>query len=288
MRQNQSSTTAEGVAIVRAIETSRPEGKRICYDPIARSMVPGYKFFFSKLIIDSGLYGRFFPGTIEFITARERYIDDFLKACLSKGLDQIVILGAGYDTRAYRIEGIEKMRVFEVDHPATQALKLRRLKKAIGPLPDHVTFVPIDFDTQTLDERLPAGDYTEHGKTLFIWQGVTGYLTLEAFDNTLTFIARHSGQGSDVIFDYFTKDALYGPEVKKIRLLMTAIGEEIVFGIDGDQIESFLTHRGFCSIHNVDAEELKRLYFTGPNAGRPIRKGVNIVSARVCEEVQFH
>ena len=203
MRQKQSSTTAEGMALVRAIESSRPEVKRICYDPIARSLIPGYKFFLSILTIDSGLYGRFFPGAIEFITARERYIDDFLKACLGEGLDQVVILGAGFDTRAYRIEGIEKTRVFEVDHPATQEAKLKRLKKIIDPMPDHVTFVPIDFNAQTLAERLPANGYNEHGKTLFIWQGVTGYLTAEGVDSTLAFIANHSGPGSAVIFDLF-------------------------------------------------------------------------------------
>lgn len=95
MRQKRSSPTAEGMALIRAIETSRPEETRICYDPIARSLIPGYKFFLSRLTIDSGLYGRFSPGATEFITARERYIEDFLKACLSEGLDQVVILGAG-------------------------------------------------------------------------------------------------------------------------------------------------------------------------------------------------
>lgn len=93
---------------MRAIEASRPEGARICYDPIARSLVNGFSFTMSKLVIDSGLYARLSDGAIEFITARERYIDDFLKACLSEGLDQVVILGAGFDTRAYRIAGIEQ------------------------------------------------------------------------------------------------------------------------------------------------------------------------------------
>jgi len=266
---------------VRAIEASRQAGKRICYDPIARSLVPGYKFILSKLTVDSGLYGRFFPGAIEFITARERYIDDFLKACLREGLDQVVVLGAGFDTRAYRIEGIEKTRIFEVDYPATQETKQKRLKKVIDPLPDYVTFVSIDFNTQALDERLPANGYDEHGKTLFIWQGVTGYLTPEAVDNTLAFISNHSGQASAVIFDYMTNEALRGPAGKKIRPLMRVIGEDIISGIDEDQIEPFLTQRGFRDIRNVDADELKRLYFTGPNAGRVISKGVNIVSARV-------
>jgi methyltransferase (TIGR00027 family) len=107
MREKQQPiNTAEGMAIVRAIEASKPEGKRICYDPIARSLVSGIKFTHSKMVIDSGIYGRMFKGAIEFITVRERYIDDFLAKCLSEELDQVVILGAGFDTRAYRIQGI--------------------------------------------------------------------------------------------------------------------------------------------------------------------------------------
>jgi len=284
MENIQSSTTAEGMALVRAIEASKPRGKQICYDPIARSMVSGYKFRLSKLIIESGLYGRFFPGAIEFITARERYIDDFLKVCLSEGLDQVVILGAGFDTRAYRIMGIEKTRVFEVDHPATQELKLKRLKKSIGPLPDHITFVPMDFNTQKPAERLPATGYDEQGKTLFIWQGVTMYLTAEGVDSTLAFIANHSGTDSAVVFDYFYNEFLRDSNnliVKRLRRIMQVIGEEHVFGIDEGQLDPFLARRSFRDVHNADAEELKRLYFIGPNAGRVLSTFVAIASARV-------
>lgn len=267
------------MALVRAIEASRPEGVRICYDPIARSLVKGISFTLSKLVIDSGIYGLMFRGAIEFITARERYIDDFLKACLSEGLDQVVILGAGFDTRAYRIAGIDKTRVFEVDHPATQEVKLKRLKKVIDPLPDHVTFVRMDFNTQTLGERLPSSGYDEQGKTLFIWQGVTMYITPEGVDRTLAFIAHHSGPGSAVIFDYFYNETL--SDMKTVRWITRAIGERLIFGIDEGQIEPFLTRRGFRDIHNATTGELKRLYFTGPNAGRPISTGVAIASARV-------
>jgi methyltransferase (TIGR00027 family) len=284
MEQKQSSTTAEGIALVRAIEASRPPDKRICYDPIARALVNPISVFLSKLVIDYGIYDRFFApgvGAIEFITARERYIDDFLKACLSEGLDQVVILGAGFDTRAYRIAGIEQTRVFEVDHPATQEVKLQRLRKVIDPLPDHVTFIPVDFNTHTLAERLLASSYDEQGKTLFIWQGVTMYLTPEGIESTLAFITNHSGLGSAVVFDYFYNKTLRDMKMDTARRITRAIGEELIFGIDEGQIEPFLTRRGFRDIRNADAEDLTRLYFTGPNAGRVIGTGVTIASARV-------
>ena len=277
--KQQSSSTAEGMALVRALETSKPADRRICYDPIARSLISGFAYTMSKLVIDSGLYARLSQGAIEFIVARERYIDDFLSVCLKEGLDQVVLLGAGFDTRAYRIPGIEQTRVFEVDHPATQADKLKRLKKVIDPLPVHVTFVPLDFNTQTLAERLSASGYDEHAKTLFIWQGVIMYLTAEGVDNTLAFIAQHAGIGSAVIFDYFTNESLH--KMKTERRITRGMGEGLIFGIDEGQVEPFLTRRGFRDVRNATTEDLKRLYFSGPNAGRVISEGAAIASARV-------
>jgi methyltransferase (TIGR00027 family) len=186
--------------------------------------------------------------------------------------------------RAFRIPGIEKTHVFEIDQPATQAVKLEKLKKAINPLPPHVTFLPVDFNTQSLEERLPAAGYDERGKTLFIWQGVTFFLTIEGVESTLRFIANHSGPGSAVIFDFMYNEILRDtsrPEVKNMRRAAQLTGEEYLFGIDRGQIEPFLTQRGFREVCSVTLEEVKQRYFTGPNAARMVAKGVEIVSARV-------
>ena len=285
MKKNQSSRSAEGVAYFRAIEAQRPVSERICYDPYARALIPGvilYSLF--KLMINSGIYERIAPGATAFIVGRERYIDDFLKASLLEGVDQVVILGAGFDTRAYRIPGIEKTRVFEIDHPDTQAVKLDRLKKVINPLPSYVTFIPVDFNTQQLGKRLQSSGYNEQGKTLFIWQGVTYFLTQEGVDSTLDFIANHSGDGSTVIFDYFYNETLHDTSRgygKMMKQAARVSGEAYLFGIDQGQIEPFLTQRGFHDIHNVTLEDLKPLYFTGSNAGRVLPKGIAIVSATV-------
>lgn len=279
MKQKQSSRTAEGMAIMRAIEAAKPEGERLCYDPFARSPINGFSFLMSKLTIASGLYGLFFPGAAEFVLVRERYIDDFLQERLREGLDQVVILGAGFDTRAYRIAGIEKTRVFEVDHPATQADKLQRLQKVVNPLPAHVSFVAVDFNSQTLADRLRASGYDEDGETLFIWQGVTMYLTPKGVDGTLAFIAGRSGPGSAVIFDYFYTETLR--RMKATKGILRLIGERLTFGIDEGQIVSFLSRRGCREVHSADGDELSRLYLTGPNVGRPISPGVAIASARV-------
>ena len=182
------------------------------------------------------------------LSHRERYIDDFLITCLKEGLDQVVILGAGFDTRPYRIAGIQKTRVFEIDHPATQAEKLKRLQKVIDPLPAHVTFLPVDFNTQTLDTCLLGNGYDEHAKTLFIWQGVTYFLTREGVDSTLAFISAHSGPGSTLVFDYFYNEVFNDKTngyAKALRRAAQVSGEDYMFGIDRGQIEPFLTSAAF-------------------------------------------
>lgn len=267
--------------MLRAIETEKPESIRICYDPIAKYMEPKYSpvaLWAMKGFINSRFYDRMSTGALGLIVVRERYIDDYLKASLSKGLDQVVILGAGFDTRAYRIAGIEKTRVFEIDQPATQAEKLLRLKKVIDPLPQHVTFLPVDFNTQTLAERLPASGYNEKGKTLFIWQGVTYFLTKEGVDSTLAFIANHSGPGSAVIFDYMYTKTLHE---KRLQQAAKTSGEPYLFGIDPDRIEPFMAQRGFQDVQSKDFEELKQIYFNGMNASRLVPPGIAIASACV-------
>ncbi|MGB8312113.1 MAG: class I SAM-dependent methyltransferase [Halobacteriota archaeon] len=98
-------------------------------------------------------------AVIGFVVARERYIDDYLRSCIDGGLEQLVILGTGYDSRAYRFEGLKRAKVFEVDHPATQRIKVVKLKTALGKLPENVVFVSIDFIKETLGRRLNACGY---------------------------------------------------------------------------------------------------------------------------------
>lgn len=281
MAENKASVSAGGVAMLRAIETEKPEALRVCSDPLAAAMAPRYSPFMlwiTKAILRTDFYDRLSSGAVGMIVARERYIDDFLKARLSEGLDQVVLLGAGFDTRAYRTPGIEKTRVFEIDQPATQADKVERLKKAINTLPANVTFLPVDFNTQTLAERLLSSGYNEKGKTLFIWQGVTYFLTAEGVDNTLRYIANHSGSGSSVIFDYMYTETLHS---KRMQQAAKMSGEPYIFGIDADQIRTFLTERGFGDVDSKEFEELKKIYFIGKNAVRRVPPGMAIASARV-------
>src|SRR5947209_7597693 len=114
------------------------------------------------------------------VVVRTRYIDDLLSAALRHGVDQVVILGAGFDCRAYRIQGIERTRVFEVDHPLTQGKKQDVLRRRLGALPPHVAMLALDFNTHTLDTVLPGAGYRREAQTFFMCEGVTHYLSAGA------------------------------------------------------------------------------------------------------------
>jgi len=213
MKKDRTSMTAIGIAVTRAVESERPAGERLIYDPFAWQFVPRWMLRATALVVSIGYAEWRGPGVMGYLIARERYIDDCLEACLIDGLQQLVILGAGYDARAYRYrEQLAGARVFEVDHPATQADKLAKLVRIFGQVPQHVIFVPVDFTTQKLDDRLLESGYDPRLKTLFIWQGVTMYLTAEAVDATLAFVSKCSAEGSRVIFDYITQVATQGSQ----------------------------------------------------------------------------
>ncbi len=285
MRKKQSSLTAAGIALVRAIESEKPVNERICYDPYARQFIPAWMYHILGFFIKSGYTERRGPGVNGFLVARDRYIDDVLIRFLEEGLEQLVILGAGYDSRPYRFDLSGWVKTLEVDHPTTQIDKLKKVQAIFGKIPKHVSYVAIDFNIQMLEECLLATEYDPQLKTLFIWQGVLMYLTNEAVDATLRFVVNHSGPGSAIVFDYIYRAVLDGDqrqnEVINMRRYRFMTGEGLTFGIPEGEIEAFLNVRGFRQVEDVNVDHLKSTYFTGKNAGRKVVGGYGIVIGRV-------
>lgn len=276
MRPNQSSLTAMGTAAERAIEMERPVEERICCDPIARQFLPAWFYAFMKRLTASGYAQKHAAGDLGFIVARCRYMDDVLSEELGRGIQQLVILGAGYDSRAYRFDRLkDRVKIFEVDHPATQKNKLKKLERILGSggLPGYVTFVPVDFTRQTLAARLPEYGYSERLKTLFIWEGVTMYLDAPSVESTLAFVASHSAPGSAIVFDYMCKQPVVPKRdigILLVSFLRSFFKEVRSFKIEVEQIEPFLVGHGFNQVRNVTAADLRARYFTGKNAGRKV------------------
>jgi methyltransferase (TIGR00027 family) len=267
MKKGQTSTNAQGIALARALEYERPPAERICDDPLARKFIsPGF-FLLGKAF--AGYGERKGPGVLGFLVVRCRYMDDCLKQAVSSGARQAVILGAGLDSRAYRLEECKHgLRVFEVDQPATQGGKIEKVRRILGALPAYVTYVPIDFNAEGPGKLLSAG-YDPGKKTLFVWEGVTYYLEAGAVDRTLAFVAAHSAPGSSIVFDYAYSSALTAVkkrgEIARIQRASRFTGEGLTFGIEQGEVEPFLKARGFEHIVIMTAEDLHRRYFTGAN-----------------------
>jgi methyltransferase (TIGR00027 family) len=283
MKKNRSSTTAQGIALARALEYERPAAERICDDPLARKFVDTGFYLLGKLF--AGYGERVGPGVLGFLAVRCRYMDDLLKESLSTGIAQVVILGAGFDSRAYRFgELLRGVKVFEVDHPATQKGKIEKLNRIFGRVPEYISYVPIDFQTEDLGKLISSG-YVPSKKTLFIWEGVIQYLTADAVDQTLAFVAQQSAPGSSIVFDYLYASALHAEEkrgeIERMSRARRFTGEGLIFGIEEGTIGEFLRARGFTRVVDMTADDLHAKYFTGANLKRTVAPVYAIARATV-------
>lgn len=290
MNPNQASVTAENNATLRAHESMRPDSERLCYDPYAVYFLPDRIFSAvdrsDQIKWDVAAWESRFPGVGNAIIARTRFIDDRLEAAIDEGIRQLVILGAGYDTRALRCEALaDAVTVFEIDHPTTQNRKLERLRKYVDVDLPHVRYIPMDFDTDDLSEKLLRSGFDGRLKTLFIWEGVTYYLAAAAVDRTLAAIHRRSVPQSQVIFDYFPPSVADGttrlPEARALSEGLSRIGEAILFGIEPDRIDAYMYTRGFSVTHNLTLADYKNIYFKGPNTNRDVSDMFIFVQAMV-------
>ena len=234
-----------------------------------------------------------FPGIVNSILARTRFIDDCLITAIGDGIRQLVILGAGYDTRVLRFGALwDSVTVFELDHPDTQRIKLQRIQMHIGANLPHVRYIPIDFSKDGLSETLFAHGYDLQLKTFFIWEGVTYYIPDMVVDGTLTFIRRYAGRGSSVVFDYFPSSVADGTtdlaEARALRDGLQTIGEAIVFGIAPDCITDFLSQRGFNVTAHLTSTDYHARYFLGANRSRRVSDIFIFVQAQVDDSIDRH
>jgi methyltransferase (TIGR00027 family) len=224
------------------------------------------------------------PGAVGSLLCRTRYIDDALGRALEENLDQVVILGAGFDTRPYRVPGVEETVVFEVDHPAAQALKRARLEHVLGGLPSHVTFVPIDFGRHRLGEALDTAGFQSDARTFFIWEGVTQYITGQAVDATLRYVSRSAGAGSKIVFTYIWQGIIDGSARSQIeeRIVEFAgrAGSPWIFGLEPVGIPAYLAQRGLTVIEDVGAEEYRERYLEPVGRRMNVFEGERMVLAR--------
>jgi methyltransferase (TIGR00027 family) len=274
------------------MESLKPQNQRICYDPYAAMILPpGFTVIGEHTIPPETALERFkglIPGFHEHFLARTRYIDEYLQHFIKNDLEQLVILGAGYDSRPYRFPELNNtIPIFEVDYPATQAYKIEKLKEILKTIPTNVNYVSIDFLAESLPAVLAENGYRNDLKTLFIWEGVTMYIAAEAVDETLSFISSNNRKGSAVIFDFTYADVVEGKseiyEAKEWLKIASTSDEPLTFGIEKGKIEDFLRERGYRNIECITNEYFKTHYFTGCNEGVGSTPILSLVHADVGE-----
>jgi methyltransferase (TIGR00027 family) len=268
------SRTATVVALWRARESSRTATTRLFEDPFAPAFL-GWRFRWALSLSRLPVVGASVPwrlidghwsGSRGTVVVRTRYIDDLLGAALQRGVDQVVIFGAGFDCRAYRIRGIERIRVFEVDHPMTQGKKQDVLRRCLGALPPHVAMIAIDFNTHTLDTVLPGAGYRREAQTFFICEGVTHYLSAGAVNTLLRYVARNAAVGSQMVFTYIHRAALEGSVTfagaERTLAVVQRVGEPYTFGFDPAELPQYLAARDLRLIEDVGARTYRERYLS--------------------------
>lgn len=271
MNANRPSRTAEHNALFRAIEDSRPPQARIVSDPLAfRFLGAPFRFaaHLSRLPALRVLLCRYidhrWPGSRTSLVARTRLIDDYVARALGSGVRQIVLLGAGFDSRAYRLPGADRVRFFEIDHPNTSAKKTALVGRLFGSPPAHVRYVPVDFQTERLGPVLADTGFDARDRSLFLWEGVSNYLTEETVRGTLSFIASLA-EGTHLVFTYVDQSVIRNPcgfaGGREVQRTIAKLEEPWTFGIRPESATEFLRECGLSLDSDLSAAEYRRLYY---------------------------
>jgi len=217
---------------------------------------------FTKVAAPKGIY--------EYVIARTKYIDAVFKQALAEQFDQVLIFGAGFDTRALRFQdAMGNTRVFELDVPVTQQAKIIQYQKRHLAVPPSLTFIAVDFDKESLSMKLDEAGFCMHRQSLFILEGLVMYLQPESVEATFQTIRDYAGKGSWVVFDYIyasvlRKEGIYYGETGIVQTVSGA-GEQWHFGIEKGEIEQFLAKYAMQLIDHKDAKDLEQAYFSDSN-----------------------
>ncbi len=286
MVPNRPSQTAEAVCLMRASERPRDPARRILDDPYAVLFLgPVARATLASLDMTAPitrLTDRFASGLTTFVVCRHRWIDERMLAALRRGVEQVVILGAGYDTRAHRFANeLDGRPVYEVDFPATSRRKAKIVAREARHLPvADVHRVEIDFEKDSLGDRLALAGFRRGAPTFVVWEGVSMYLTREAVKGTLGAVRELVGKGSEAAMDFWYLIDSPGILATAQRVganLLALLGEPVTFGIHPEDVGPFLRRLGWKQAALAEGAELEKLYVKD---GRRMQPAVYVAAAR--------
>jgi methyltransferase (TIGR00027 family) len=273
------SFTASMIAVSRGLGRVLPEDARLIEDPY------GERFSTSRVLDFARRHARGFlypvlESLLLHVQVRTRLLDEALLSFVDRGGAQVLLLGAGYDTRASRLEKVrERARVFEVDHPATQTRK-----RAVIADPANVVYVPWDFEaqqTRDLPAALRQAGLDPARPTFVLWEGVTMYLSDDAVDATTRAVAALCAPGSPFVFTYIERAALKRPSLgaRLVGLVVRGVGEPLTFGFDPATLGAWLAERGFSLGHDVGMADAARVLLPARFAHRFTRGAARVAFA---------
>jgi methyltransferase (TIGR00027 family) len=289
MRSGRASKTAEHNALFRALEARRPPSERVIADLLAEGFL---SWPYRAVVVparwrvwrDTATHyiDRRWPGVRPTVLARTRAIDSLI-ADVVAATPQVVILGAGLDTRAWRLPCLDGAAVFEVDHPDTQRRK-RRLLHRHKLEPGRVRFIPTDFNLVRLETAMTQVGFDPTLPTLFLWEGTTNYLSAEAVDATLHWCAQGTA-GTQLIFTYINEDVLTDPAryfgAQKVFSTLRRADEPMTFGLAPDGVADYLAERGFVLVSDVGAASLRRQCYGAAAAAMRGHEFYRVAHARI-------
>ncbi|MGD0733979.1 MAG: SAM-dependent methyltransferase [Terracidiphilus sp.] len=280
MKPNEPSFTALMIARQRAAHQVLDHGS-ILYEPFAMKILGEDE---KDVLQFANMHPLASIGRL-ITTARSRIADDALSRAVETGIRQIVILGAGLDTFALRNpHGAPDIRIYEVDHPATQAWKLERLAVAQIALPPRLTLVPVDFERDDVGQKLAVAGFHQSSPAFFTWLGVVPYLTQDAIGRTLNYMS--SIPNSEVVFDYMEPPEAFSGELRQTEKeraeQLEKIGERSGTRFEPPGIAAILRSHGFCELEDIDFQEIASRFGRAIQGLAPGHAGVHVVHARHC------
>ncbi|MGW4248904.1 SAM-dependent methyltransferase [Nocardia sp. NPDC004722] len=263
--------------LIAAVEDLEPAERRFLTDELAMRMLPAgpralVRIPAGRRLLRAGM-NREGAGAWESLACRKRYFDDRTAAAITDGIEAVVILGAGFDTKALRLAAPAGIPAFEVDLPINLAAKRKRTA-----LPDSVTQVPIDFETDDLATVLTSHGYRFDTRTLFLWEGVTQYLTEPAVRATLSTLAK-AATGSQLIFSYVRQDFLDGIDLQGCApTYRRFVAQQPLwhFGLQPDQVSALLAEYGWLEIEQAGGREHTASYL------EPIGRRISVPDLERC------
>ena len=270
MNDDTSSETAEAAAALRALHYLY-ETQHILTDPFAIKLTSRkWKFILSNRVfpylLKNTIMKPIYNAVGGQILSRGRYAEDKLKSSINRGIKQYVILGAGMDTFALRYPNLlDKIKVFEIDHPATQKKKKENLLKIVKTLPENLVFIPVNFEKQTVSDALSNTSFDPNSPTFFSWMGTSYYLTQKSIFETLTSLREIAATNSEIVFDYYINDELLTKEglseVNATKTFVAKRGEVFLTSFDHQELIQKVDDIEYELVELAPPEDIQKRYF---------------------------